>query len=641
MKFLAPLLAAVLALSAPDARAAGTVSVESSGRLLKDGVPWFPLGIYHVSWIGDRQGAKAVGDLHAAADAGFDAFHATVDARPDMLELFDAASNRGVEIFAEMPWPETGPDDFVNLWKSHPSIAGWNIRDDFNAPTFGPVSHPPEEVAARRDVMDGLDPNRLTYASGTPFPGATVAPYAGTMELMGFQSYPIGEQSYPAEYELEEAMDEFDYVREQLAGTGQSWVANVQAYRWKSSVGRYPTLRESRNLLYAPLIRGANGLLWYSMWEGAGTLLPSVAPALWEDLAKQVAEMKALRPFFLEGVLSIPDTGLERVHAGVWRLEGQVVVAVLNTHRTSAFPVSVALPAATYEAMQPLFPGRSETGMTIDGGSLVGTIQPEEVHVYLLDEAVAANASPMAAIDASPVEVAFGEPRDFDASGSTDSDGTIVGYEWDFGDGSSATGPAVAHTYAKPGTYWTRLTVRDDDGATATTFEASSVALTSLCAASPRPGCTSGASSLRLSMPSSASRRSLQWKWGGAAASFGDPTADSEIAVCLYDATGRVLATSARGGTEQWTDRGDAGFRFKNRGGQPGGLLSMKLVPDVSAARVQVKGKGASLPAATVPLVAPVVVQLVASGATDCEEARFEEGDIGDNASGKFSAALR
>src|SRR6185369_13636015 len=182
---------------------ASTASVDASGRIYRDGVPWFPIGMYHVSWIGDRQGAKAVGDLEAIADAGFDLMHATVDARADMIELFDAAEARGVSMIAEIPWSESGPDGFVNLWKSHPAIVGWNIRDDFNAPTFGPVAHPPDEVAARRAVIDGLDPDRLTYASGTPFPGATVTPYAGTMEVMGFQSYPIGEQSYPHEYELE------------------------------------------------------------------------------------------------------------------------------------------------------------------------------------------------------------------------------------------------------------------------------------------------------------------------------------------------------------------------------------------------------------------------------------------------------
>jgi PKD repeat protein len=55
---------------------------------------------------------------------------------------------------------------------------------------------------------------------------------------------------------------------------------------------------------------------------------------------------------------------------------------------------------------------------------------------------------------------------DFDASGSSDSDGTIVTYGWDFGDGSTASGVTTGHEYASEGTYTVVLTVTDDDGAT-------------------------------------------------------------------------------------------------------------------------------------------------------------------------------
>ncbi len=54
----------------------------------------------------------------------------------------------------------------------------------------------------------------------------------------------------------------------------------------------------------------------------------------------------------------------------------------------------------------------------------------------------------------------------FDSSTSTDSDGSIVGSSWNFGDGAQATGTSVGHTYASGGNYSVLLTVRDDDGAT-------------------------------------------------------------------------------------------------------------------------------------------------------------------------------
>jgi PKD repeat protein len=61
----------------------------------------------------------------------------------------------------------------------------------------------------------------------------------------------------------------------------------------------------------------------------------------------------------------------------------------------------------------------------------------------------------------APLDVAFS------SAGSGDSDGTITGYSWDFGDGSPAdTSANPSHTYTDPGTYTAKLTVTDDDGAT-------------------------------------------------------------------------------------------------------------------------------------------------------------------------------
>ncbi len=53
---------------------------------------------------------------------------------------------------------------------------------------------------------------------------------------------------------------------------------------------------------------------------------------------------------------------------------------------------------------------------------------------------------------------------EFNASGSYDSDGTIQAYEWNFGDGNTATGMTVNHSYTSAGKYTVTLTVTDDSG---------------------------------------------------------------------------------------------------------------------------------------------------------------------------------
>lgn len=80
-----------------------------------------------------------------------------------------------------------------------------------------------------------------------------------------------------------------------------------------------------------------------------------------------------------------------------------------------------------------------------------------------------ANVAPTAGFNANPTSGMVALDVNFDASGSSDSDGSIVSYDWDFGDGSTGTGQFASHTYANVGSFTATLTVTDDDGASDST----------------------------------------------------------------------------------------------------------------------------------------------------------------------------
>ena len=73
----------------------------------------------------------------------------------------------------------------------------------------------------------------------------------------------------------------------------------------------------------------------------------------------------------------------------------------------------------------------------------------------------AANKAPTAKITASM----SGATATLSGAGSTDADGTIANYAWNFGDGTTGTGVSVSHTYTAYGSFTVTLLVTDNAGA--------------------------------------------------------------------------------------------------------------------------------------------------------------------------------
>lgn len=66
--------------------------------------------------------------------------------------------------------------------------------------------------------------------------------------------------------------------------------------------------------------------------------------------------------------------------------------------------------------------------------------------------------------DHSPDSPNVTDTVDFDASGSSATNGSITSYRWWFGDTETATGPTPSHAYDEAGTYLVTLEVGTDDG---------------------------------------------------------------------------------------------------------------------------------------------------------------------------------
>jgi PKD repeat protein len=120
--------------------------------------------------------------------------------------------------------------------------------------------------------------------------------------------------------------------------------------------------------------------------------------------------------------------------------------------------------ACNANGLESVFSG-TDFGLDNDGDGIYDTAD---------DNCSVANVPPVA--DANgPYTGTVGLAVSFDGSGSFDSDGTIVAYDWDFGDGSSGTGVSPSHTYASDATFAVTLTVTDDAGDSDSTSTTASI----------------------------------------------------------------------------------------------------------------------------------------------------------------------
>ncbi|WP_277959822.1 PKD domain-containing protein [Frigoribacterium faeni] len=141
-----------------------------------------------------------------------------------------------------------------------------------------------------------------------------------------------------------------------------------------------------------------------------------------------------------------------------------------------------------------------------------------------------------------------------DASTSTDSDGTVASYRWDFGDGTvAATGPTANHTYAAAGTYTVTLVVTDSEGATGTSTGTVTVAPAPPVNVAPTASFTSAATGLAVSTDATASTdpdgtvAAYAWTFGDGGTATGKTAAHTYAAAGTYTVT--LTVTDDKGAT--------------------------------------------------------------------------------------------
>ncbi|MFT3970694.1 MAG: PKD domain-containing protein [Micropruina sp.] len=239
-----------------------------------------------------------------------------------------------------------------------------------------------------------------------------------------------------------------------------------------------------------------NGTLTFGVWTGSMNTITTpgtVNNGQWHHVVATQNTTEGMK-LYLDGALvgTNPQTDAQN-YSGYWRVGG-------DNHwgGGSAFLNGTIDEVAVYSSV--LSPSTVAGHFQAGGGSLP-------------------NQAPTAAFTHAESDLKVS----VNGSTSSDSDGTIASFAWDFGGAGtgSTSGATTSFTYAAAGTYTVTLTVTDDDGATATETHSVTVAAPPANQA-PTAAFTYAESDLKVSVNGSGSSdadgtiASFAWDFGGA-----------------------------------------------------------------------------------------------------------------------------
>lgn len=318
------------------ARAPDAVYVDEHNRIIVDGKPFFPLGMY---W-----GSVEQAPLEVYADSPFNCL---MPYQPPSREQMDLCQARGLKVIysvkdfyagtAGAPASMKTVDDELRVIKEkvdafagHPALLAWYINDELGLDMI-------DRLTQRRRDIEVLDPKHPAWV--VLYQYSQIRQYLPSFDIVGTDPYPIPSLSagLPALW----TRSTVDGVGGRRAVWQVPQVFNWACYREMpeaKAACRPPSLDEMRSMAWQCIAEGANGIVMYS-WFDLHRDPSTPFEEQWAKVKQVAAEIKDLSPVLLS-VESAPHVDCEQADWLNWtvRRVGETVYlfVVNNTRETHA-----------------------------------------------------------------------------------------------------------------------------------------------------------------------------------------------------------------------------------------------------------------------------------------------------------------
>ncbi len=236
--------------------------IDRHNRLIVDGEPFFPLGLYSNTGLMDDE------TLRLYSDSPFNCMMPYGTASREQMDL---AHKYGIKVIysikdsyagttwcpkeidspeKERPWIE----GVVGRFKDHPALLAWYLNDELPLTLL-------DRLTAHQRWVEELDPNHPTWV--VLYQVREVRQYMPTFDVVGTDPYPI--PAHPSR-----AGDWTKMTVEGVYNARPVWMV-PQIFNWncyrKDGDGRTPTFDEMRSMAWQCICEGAKGLVFYSFYD--------------------------------------------------------------------------------------------------------------------------------------------------------------------------------------------------------------------------------------------------------------------------------------------------------------------------------------------------------------------------------------